>query len=138
VSIRSNYDLRRWLAKEILGKDLPRKPSKKASFLHPNKPARDWTYRAWIRSLPSAISGLSPCDACHTGTDGGMRLKASDYSCIPLTREEHMEYHRIGQRAFASKYGLNILNLVKRLNDLWFTAKAELRRRKMVAPAGKE
>ena len=49
-----------------------------------------------------------------------MRQKSSDYSCIPLTPEEHREYHQIGKKAFCEKYGLNIEALVKRLNDLWW------------------
>lgn len=50
-------------------------------------------------------------------------MKASDYSVIPLTPEEHRDYHRIGKRAFELKYGLDCEALVKRLNTLWFTGR---------------
>ena len=82
-------------------------------------PPRDLRYKAWIRSLPSPVSGQSGCEAAHTGTDGGMRQKASDYSRIPLTPEEHREYHAIGKKEFSERHGLDIDALVKRLNDLW-------------------
>lgn len=112
--------LEKWLAWEILGKKIPRRPPTQVSALHNTKPARNWRYKLWIRSLPSAVSGLQPCEAAHTGTDGGMRQKASDYSCIPLTPTEHLEYHLIGKLDFASKYNLDIPALVKRLNHCWF------------------
>jgi Protein of unknown function (DUF968) len=83
-------------------------------------PARNWKYRAWIRTLPSAVSGQEGCEAAHTGSDGGMRQKASDYSCIPLTPEEHREYHQIGKADFEAKYGIDCATLVKRLNRDWF------------------
>ena len=70
-------------------------------------------------TLPSLMSGLSPCDACHTGTDGGMSQKASDLSCVPLTREAHQEYHRIGKREFDRRYHVNFAREVKRLNAEW-------------------
>jgi hypothetical protein len=85
-------------------------------------PARSWKYRAWICSLPSAVSEKMGCDAAHTGSDGGMSMKSSDYSCIPLTREEHDELDRgMGGRAgFERKYAIDIAALVKRLNHDWF------------------
>ncbi|MGO9893603.1 MAG: hypothetical protein ACLPX8_05230 [Bryobacteraceae bacterium] len=91
----------------------PRRPARRG-------PARNWKYRAWIRSLPSAVSGLPGCEAAHTGTDGGMRQKASDYSCVPLTPEEHIEYHRVGKREFERATGLDCGHLVQRLNRDWF------------------
>jgi hypothetical protein len=52
-----------------------------------------------------------------------MRQKSSDYSCVPLTREEHQEYHQIGKAAFERKYRVNFARLVKRLNRAWINAK---------------
>jgi hypothetical protein len=90
-------------------------------------PARNWKYRAWIRSLPSAVSGAEGCEAAHTGDDGGMAMKASDYSCIPLTPEEHREYHRVGRVAFELATGINCKALVKRLNHDWFAYSREVK-----------
>jgi hypothetical protein len=120
----NTHQLGRWLMREIHGVDVPRKPPRRASAITGAvKPARDWRYRAWIRSLPSAVSGRTPCDAAHTGRDGGMSVKPSDYSCIPLTREEHVEYHAIGRRAFEAKHALDIDALVHRLNADWWRAR---------------
>ena len=110
------WQLERWLAREVLGQDIGRKPPQKARRA---SPARDRKYRAWIRSLPSAVSGKGPCEACHTGSDGGASMKASDYSCIPLIPEEHREYHWIGKPAFEQKYRLDCEGLVRRLNREW-------------------
>jgi hypothetical protein len=83
-------------------------------------PARSWKYRGWIRTLPSAVSGALGCEAAHTGDDGGMGQKPSDYSCIPLTFEEHCEYHNIEREAFESRYGISCRQIVGDLNRLWF------------------
>jgi hypothetical protein len=89
--------------------------------------ARDWRYRAWIRSLPSAVSGYRGSEAAHTGTDGGMSMKASDFSCIPLTPEEHREYHRIGKRAFERKHEIDCQRIVERLNEIWVRYSREVK-----------
>jgi hypothetical protein len=92
-------------------------------------PARCPKYRAWIRSLPSAISGLPGCQACHTGNDGGMSQKASDFSCIPLTYEEHMEldHGRDGRAAFELRYSLDIAATIRQLNAEWFAHSREVK-----------
>jgi len=48
-----------------------------------------------------------------------MSMKASDLTCIPLTPEEHREYHQIGCQSFARKYRLNYRRIVARLNREW-------------------
>lgn len=113
----TNRGLIRYLRFHILGETVhPR-----ASRRKPRKgPARNWKYKAWIRSLPSAVSGQTPCEAAHTGNDGGMKQKASDYSCIPLTQAEHAQYHTLGKYAFEKLYHLDYTRLVARLNHAWF------------------
>jgi hypothetical protein len=59
------------------------------------------------------------CEAAHTGSDGGTSMKASDLTCVPLTLEEHLEYHQIGRELFALLHGLNFAETVKRLNSEW-------------------
>jgi hypothetical protein len=90
-------------------------------------PPRDPTYRAWIRTLPCTVCGSGwKVEAAHTGCDGGMSMKPSDYSCIPLCRKCHTQakgaYHRIGKFAFEQKYAINLQSLVKALNVRWVTA----------------
>ena len=119
MSIRSNHDLRRWLAKEVLGTNLPRKPPKRESVLHPNQPARSVQYRAWIRSLPCAVCGTSfGVEAAHTGPHG-VQQKASDYSCIPLCHPHHRTGNdaldKIGHLAFEQRFGLEIAAIIETL-----------------------
>jgi hypothetical protein len=111
-------DLGSYLQLVIFGereRRFPRKPRR--------GPARDAKYRAWIRTLPSVVSGQGPCEAAHTGTDGGMSQKASDYSCVPLTMPEHREYHQIGKREFEKRHGIRFVAAVRELNQQYFSAR---------------
>jgi hypothetical protein len=119
--MRTGFALRYWLAREVLGKTI-RKPRQRATTSR--GPARDERYRAWVRSLPCAACGIEPAgEAAHTGSDGGMQQKASDFSCIPLCRVCHTvgpyAYHRIGKKAFARRHALDIVTLTERLNASW-------------------
>lgn len=111
-----------WLLwKPILeGKPQPRKVRKLR-----RGPPRDPPYRAWIRTLTCTICGsVWRVEAAHTGYDGGMAMKPSDYSCIPLCKDCHTagkgSYHRIGRPSFERKYDIDIRSLVKALNVRWF------------------
>jgi hypothetical protein len=90
-------------------------------------PARSPKYRRWIRSLPSVVSGAFGCEAAHTGDDGGMGQKPSDFSCIALTAAEHIEYHSIGRPDFERRHGINCRVLVRRLNSAWFAYASEVK-----------
>ena len=96
---------------QILGRPPRRVPCRKRARWHV-----DEKYKAWVRTLPSVVSGAYGCDAAHTGTDGGMGYKAHDKTTVPLTRKEHIEYHRIGRRAFEVKYMISFDAIVMRLN----------------------
>lgn len=122
----NNRQLERWLMREIHGVKIPRKPPKKALSVT-GKPVRDWKYRQWIRSLPCSACGLEPAgEAAHTET-GGIATKGSDYSCVPLCTGCHTmgagAWHRIGKAAFEARHGIEIDQLVKRLNKVWWLAK---------------
>jgi hypothetical protein len=111
----------------ITGQDPPRKTPRKWS---PRKPPKAWKYRCWIRTLPSMISGIEGpglIEAAHTGLDAGMALKSSGYSCVPLTLEEHREYHQIGRKAMERKYGVSFADTAKELNRVWFTYAKEVK-----------
>ena len=116
MRFRNRRQLERFLAREVLGKELAtRKPPSKER----RGPARDSAYRTWIRTLPSLVSGLYGCECCHFGTDGGMSQKASDYTTGPLTPAEHREYHQIGKKTFERKYRINCARIAARLNAEW-------------------
>ena len=87
-------------------------------------PARDEDYKEWIRTLACCACGVERrSEAAHTGTDGGMSMKASDYSCVPMCPECHTQapgaYHRIGKRAFEASRGLSFVALVAQLQGEW-------------------
>src|ERR1051325_10822813 len=91
--------LRSYLAYVVLGRRSAGEPRKGG----PRKgPPRDEAYKNWIRSLPCMGCGREArSEAAHTGSDGGMSMKESDYSCVPLCADCHRlgprAYHRMGQ-----------------------------------------
>src|SRR5260370_17423210 len=93
--------LRLYLAWAIHG----RKPQRRATSPTRKGPPRDPAYLLWIRGMACIacqVEGRS--EAAHTGTDGGMSQKASDYSCVPLCAHCHTQapgaYHQVGKRVF--------------------------------------
>ena len=90
--------LRSYLAYAVHG----RKPIRLARTPQRNGRPRDEDYKAWIRTLSCVCCGHdAPNEAAHTGCDGGMSMKASDYSCVPLCAS----CHRTGVHAYHSADG---------------------------------
>jgi len=55
---------------------------------------RDSQYIAWLHTLPCMLCNKQgPVHAHHTKS-GGMGIKGSDYSCIPVCSECHAEIHQ--------------------------------------------
>lgn len=114
----------RYLYYQVHGEKPPRKPPQRSSG---RGPARNWKYRAWIRTLPCLACGSTyEVEAAHTGADGGMRQKASDYSCIPLCSDCHTQapdsHHRDREACEARIYrrhNTSVAQLVKSLNREW-------------------
>jgi hypothetical protein len=101
-----------------------RKPARLPASKPRNGPPRDEAYKAWIRTLPCSACGIEGrSEASHTGSDGGMSMKAEDYSCVPLCSNCHTQapgaYHRIGKRAFERAHGVCFAVEVRRLNAAW-------------------
>ena len=84
-------------------------------------PVRDPLYLAFIRKQGSIVSGLGPCEACHTGPHA-ISQKASDRDTIPLTRREHERFDAY-PRGFAAHHGLDIPNLIQQFNALYDESK---------------
>lgn len=80
----------------------------------------DDLFLAWLRTLPSALSGRFPTEACHyrTAANAGVGCKPL-YSAIPLTPEEHRKQHRIGQYNFMPRewWEEQVTTYVKRFRD---------------------
>lgn len=84
-----------------------------------NNPARDENYLAWVRLQPSPLGGF-PCDAHHIEGHGlGGTGKCSDYFTIPLTRDQHQEFHALGWETWERTYGINQLEHAARLLEKW-------------------
>jgi hypothetical protein len=115
--------LRSYLAYAVHG----RKPMGQANIAQPKirkGPPRDEAFKAWIRTLDCCACGRSaPSEAAHTGSDGGMSMKASDYSCVPLCADCHTlgagAYHRVGKRAFERRHRLKCADVCRRLRAAW-------------------
>jgi len=117
--------LEAYLAYVVLGRKLPQREHIGPRSGPPRKgPARDEGYKAWIRTLACCACGIEGrSEAAHTGTDSGMSMKASDYSCVPLCPECHTRapgaYHRVGKREFESARGVRFVALVTQLQTEW-------------------
>jgi hypothetical protein len=115
--------LEAYLAHVVLGPKLPHRERIGPRSGPPRKgPARDEDYKEWIRTL-SACGRPAPSEAAHTGLDGGLSMKASDCSCVPLCSDCHargpLAYHLIGKRAFERVNGLRFAAIAARLRREW-------------------
>jgi hypothetical protein len=116
----TEQQLRYYLTWAIHGRKLPRQATSSTR----KGPLRDEAYKAWIREMPCIACGIEGrSEAAHTGTDGGMSMKASDYSVVPLCADCHRQapgaYHRVGKRAFEEKHRLCCEQIVALLNREW-------------------
>ena len=116
----TEQQLRYYLTWAIHGRKLPRQATSSTR----KGPLRDEAYKAWIREMPCIACGIEGrSEAAHTGTDGGMSMKASDYSVVPLCGDCHTQapgaYHRVGKRAFEEKHRLCCEQIVALLNREW-------------------
>lgn len=85
------------------------------------KPFRSEKYRKWVSELPSCVSQRPADDPHHIKRPGfGGTSKAPDWLCIPLTREEHTEFHMIGWHSFEEKYSIDQRDAVLNTLELAF------------------
>jgi hypothetical protein len=69
-------------------------------------------YKAWIKTLPCAISGATRDVDPHHVVFQSKGENGMDIFCIPLCREMHDELHDLGTLKFEKKYGKNLRVLV--------------------------
>lgn len=69
------------------------------------KPFRSKEYTDWVKSQPSAISGLPGDDPHHLIGHGTGGAKVSDLFTFPLTRFEHTELHNMGYQSWEEIHG---------------------------------
>ncbi len=92
-------------------KDKPRRATRG------RKPVNLDLHRNWIKSLPSLITNrcekvevahISMADPSVGKTSRGKSQKHDDVWVVPLSQHLHLEIHKIGERQFQQKYGLDL------------------------------
>lgn len=98
--------------------------------LYAKMPLKAPEYLAWVRTQPSAASGMIGCVAHHRIGGRLSQRKTSDFEAMPLTDTEHLELHS-SMADFVNKYGVTEADMVKatlleaiRLGVLTFDARA--------------
>lgn len=96
------------------------KPNRRAGG---SKPLKLEEHKAWIRGLPSLISGRRDVEAAHISmrdasagkVSRGKSQKASDCWIVPLDRDLHREIHAVGEPEFAKRYGVDLVKIAAAL-----------------------
>jgi hypothetical protein len=96
---------------------LPRKIEKPPRFNAPKR-IKSHAHLNWIREHGCCVPGCKNIDiqAAHvrSGTNGGASLKPGDDWAISLCGFHHIEeQHRIGERAFELKHGIDMKALAR-------------------------
>jgi hypothetical protein len=122
-----------------------RVPVRKMRLRPRRGPDRSPDYLAWMRTLPCIVcsrvsGGATVIEAAHTNVLGprGIGQKSSDFSAIPLCAAHHREnldsYHVLGEKEFSHEHGIDLKDLVLRLQSrFWHQGVAESR---VVHPVG--
>jgi hypothetical protein len=104
----------------------PRVPVRREKSRRRRGPERSPEYLAWIRTLgcvvcPRVRSGSAVIEVAHTNVLGGrgMGQNTTDFSAIPLCAAHHREnldsYHVLGEAEFSHEHGIDLKELVLRL-----------------------
>lgn len=86
----------------------------------------DPAHLAFIRKLPSPISGAYGCEACHIRAASAVHRKKptpaarkpDDAWCLPLTPEEHRTSHAMSELGFWREHGIDPFDLAARLYEI--------------------
>lgn len=96
---------------------------------------KDERHLAFIRTLPSALSGVYGCEACHIRYGDpmyrkkktGKAQKPDDAWAIPLTPDEHREQHSMNERVFWQARGIDPLAIAQALYQVSGDVEAAVR-----------
>ena len=78
---------------------------------NPEQKSLSKKYLEYIKKKPCLVCGQSPVDPHHmeaVGMGGANKDGFKDYSCVPLCRYHHSEYHSGGLHYFEAKYQVNL------------------------------
>lgn len=90
------------------------------------KRMEDPAHLAFIRKLPSVLSGQFGCEACHIRIGSavhrkkhtGMQQKPDDSWTLPLTPAEHKQQHSENELLFWRSYGIDPFELAIKLYEI--------------------
>jgi len=82
---------------------------------------RDEEYLQHVRRKDCLICGApSPSDPHHLDS-GVMGSKGDDWTCVPLCRKHHREYHADGQQAVERRYSVDLWKHAHRILTQYHT-----------------
>ena len=74
----------------------------------------------FVKTFGCSVCGISPVDAHHLDTVGmgGNRKKdcVEDFSCVPLCRQHHQEWHQLGNHQFEEVRMVNLWKVSYQMN----------------------
>ena len=77
----------------------------------------------FVKTFGCSVCGCTQVDAHHLDTIGmGGNRKGEnieDFSCVPLCRQHHQEWHQIGDREFTTKHSIKLWKTNYLLNRQW-------------------
>ncbi len=73
---------------------------------------------AFIKGLPSVVSGKGPCVNAHV-RGGGAGRRADARWIVPMTDAEHKAMHQMGQQSFAKLHNLDLEALAAETERAW-------------------
>jgi hypothetical protein len=104
---------------------LPKRRKPEKMGIHSDAWMRCQSHLRWIRGFHCSVHGCegSPIEAAHVqGSDevpanerGGMGVKAADWWTYPLCHFHHHESHMNGHETFDRRYGINRVEIARRL-----------------------
>ncbi len=74
--------------------------------------------KAFVKELPSCVSGHGPCVNAHIKGDGGSR-KADYRFIVPLTDLEHRTLHAMQPARFQAVYGVDLDQAAAETERAW-------------------
>lgn len=81
------------------------------------------TFIKFVKTFSCAVCGSYEVDAHHLDTIGmGGNRKGDnieDFSCVPLCRVHHSEWHQTGDYKFTDKYHINLWRINYQMNKQW-------------------
>lgn len=99
-----------------------------------SKRVEDEAHLAFIRKLPSVVSGLYGCEACHIRTGSavhrkkhtGMAQKPDDCWTLPLLPDEHKAQHSENEMEFWRSHGIDPFELALKLYEVTGNSEAAI------------